>query len=66
MYEVLTPAAHANEQGKVSKLVEITWATMLQNRQVFLSEKERYSNPFARGPLALRMTSSLDARGHYG
>ena len=39
---------------------------MLQNRQVFLSDKERYSNPFARGPLALRMTSSLDARGHYG
>jgi hypothetical protein len=72
MYEVLTPAARANEQGKVSKRVENTWkhlnisATMLQNRQVFLSEKERYSNPFARGPLALRMTSSLDARGHYG
>ncbi len=34
---------------------------MLQNRLLFLSEKERYSNPFARGPLALRMTSSLNA-----
>ena len=72
MYEVLTPAAHAKEQAKVSKRVENTWihlnisATMLQNRQVFLSDKERYSNSFARGPLALRMTSSLDARGHYG
>jgi hypothetical protein len=72
MYEVLTPAAHANEQGKVSKRVENTWkhlnisATMLKNRQVFLSEKDRYSNSFARGPLALRMTSSLDAREHYG
>jgi hypothetical protein len=30
------------------------------------SEKERYSNSFGRGPQALRMTSSLDARGHYG
>jgi hypothetical protein len=39
---------------------------MLQNRQMFLPEKERYFNPVARGPLALRMTSSLDARGHYG
>jgi hypothetical protein len=37
-------------------------ATMLQNRQVFLSEKERYSNPFARGPLALRMASSMDTK----
>jgi len=33
---------------------------------VFLSEKERYSNSFGRGPQALGMTSSLDARGHYG
>jgi hypothetical protein len=39
---------------------------MLQNRQVFLSEKERYSNPFAREPLALRMLASLDSRGYYG
>jgi hypothetical protein len=65
LHGVLTPAAHANEQGKVSKRVEIS-ATMLQNRQVFPSEKERYSNPCARGPPALRITSSLDARGHYG
>jgi hypothetical protein len=72
LYWVLTLAAHANQQDKVSKRVENTWkrlnmsATMLQNRQVFLSEKERYSNPFERGPLTLRMNSFLDARGHYG
>jgi hypothetical protein len=59
-----------NKAKSVSKLKTLEntsiSATMLQNRQVFLSEKERYSNPFARGPLALRMISSLDARGHYG
>jgi hypothetical protein len=72
IYKVLTPETHANKQGKVSKRLKNTLkhlklsAAMLQNRQVFLSDKERYSNPFARGPLALRMTSSLDARGHYG
>jgi hypothetical protein len=34
---------------------------------VFLSEKERYSNPFVGGPLALWLISAisaLDARGH--
>jgi hypothetical protein len=68
MYEVLTPAAHANELGKVSKRVQNTGihlnisAIMLQNRQMFLSEKERYSNPFARRPLALWMTSSMVAK----
>jgi hypothetical protein len=33
---------------------------------VFLSEKERYSNPFAGGQLALWLISAMDARGHYG
>ena len=54
------PPVHANKGKSVST------DKNGQNRQVFLSEKERYSNSFGRGQQALRMTSSLDARGHYG
>jgi hypothetical protein len=54
------PPVHANKGKSVST------DKNGQNRQVFLSEKERYFNCFGRGPQALGMTSSLDARGHYG
>ena len=54
------PPVHANKGKSVST------DKNGQNRQVFLSEKERYSNSFGRGQQALGMTSSLDARGHYG
>jgi len=35
------------------------------NSQVLLSERERNSNPFARGPLAPSTTSSMDASGRH-
>jgi hypothetical protein len=49
-WSISKPPAHANEQGKVSKQIE-----KQQYRVVllFLSEKKRHFNPFARGPLAL-------------
>jgi hypothetical protein len=44
---------------------KLEYITMLQNGQVFLSEAERYSNPFARGQLALWLIFAMVARGHH-
>jgi hypothetical protein len=55
-----------SKQVEKNKSNNAAKAAMHQNRWVFLSEKERYSNPFARGPLTLCLISAMDTRGHYG
>jgi hypothetical protein len=40
-----------NKGKSVSEFKEIEYISNNERRQVFLSEKERNSNPFARGPL---------------
>jgi hypothetical protein len=54
-----------NKGKSVSEFKEIEYSSNNESRQVFLSEKERNSNPFARGPLALWLISAMDTRGHY-
>jgi len=38
-----------NERKSVSELKKLEYVIINESRQVFLSEKERNSNPFARG-----------------
>jgi len=55
----------APETTRCTNLFQREGNKQKDNRQLFLSEKERNSNPFARGPPVLPMISSVDARGHY-
>ena len=40
---------YINERKSVSELKKLEYVIINESRQVFLSEKERNSNPFARG-----------------
>ena len=58
-----------NERKSVSELKKLEYVIINESRQVFLSEKERNSNPFARGAAGTMadfwQSSAMDARGHY-